>query len=274
MNDLRDLYQEIIIDHGRKPRHFGRLADPTHVHDGYNPLCGDRLTVYFCEEEGVIKETTFEGSGCAISIASASLMMEALKGKTLEQSEILFSQFHDLVTGKSSNVEELGKLAALGGVAEFPTRVKCATLCWHTMFTALRGQIDLRPTREDRIMNDVKIIELTEAAYKHLQSVIKKRGKEVQFRLSVKKTGCSGYMYQSEIVERPQEGDISLKTALGLTVLIDAHCVPLLKGTIVDYVKKDFGQHQLHFNNPNAIGTCGCGESFHLRKDEDVDDKE
>ena len=143
MNDLRDLYQEIIMDHGRKPRHFGQLADPTHVHDGYNPLCGDRLTVYFREEEGVIKEITFKGNGCAISIASASLMMEVIKGKTVEQSETLFSQFHDLVTGKSSNVEELGKLAALAGVVKFPTRVKCATLCWHTMIAALRDEIDL-----------------------------------------------------------------------------------------------------------------------------------
>lgn len=137
MNDLRDLYQELIIDHSRNPRHFGYLADSTHVHDGYNPLCGDRLTVYCREEEGVIKEITFEGSGCAISIASASLMMEALKGKTLEQSKILFSQFHDLVTGNSSNLERFGKLAALAGVAKFPTRVKCATLCWHTMLAAL-----------------------------------------------------------------------------------------------------------------------------------------
>ncbi|MFV9988861.1 MAG: Fe-S cluster assembly sulfur transfer protein SufU [Coxiella endosymbiont of Dermacentor nuttalli] len=143
MNDLRDLYQEIIIDHGRKPRHFGQLANPTHVHDGYNPLCGDRLTIYFREEEGVVKEATFEGSGCAISIASASLMMETLKGKTIKQSEALFSQFHDLMTGKSSNVEELGKLAVLSGVAEFPMRVKCATLCWHTMLSALRVQTNL-----------------------------------------------------------------------------------------------------------------------------------
>ena len=143
MNNLLDLYQEIIIDHGRKPRHFGQLANPTHTHDGYNPLCGDRLTLYFREEEGVVKETTFEGSGCAISIASASLMMEALKGRTIKQSETLFSQFHSLVTGKGFDIGKLGKLAALAGVAKFPTRVKCATLCWHTMLAALRGQTDL-----------------------------------------------------------------------------------------------------------------------------------
>ena len=148
MNNLRDLYQEIIIDHGRKPRHFGQLTNPTHIHDGYNPLCGDQLTIYFREEEGVVKETTFKGSGCAISIASASLMIEALKGKTIEQSETLFSQFHDLVTGKSFDIGKLGKLAALAGVAKFPMRVKCATLCWHTMLAALRGQTDL-PVRTD-----------------------------------------------------------------------------------------------------------------------------
>lgn len=142
MNDLCDLYQEIIIDYGRKPRNFGQLADPTHVHDGYNPLCGDRLIVYFREEEGVIKEATFEGNGCAISIASASLMMEVIKDKTIEQSKTLFSTFRELVTGKSSNIEELGKLVVLSGVAGFPTRVKCATLCWHTMLAALRGKIN------------------------------------------------------------------------------------------------------------------------------------
>lgn len=137
MSDLQDLYHEIIVDHSRKPRHFGRLENPTHVYDGYNPMCGDQLTLYFNEEEGAIKESAFEGSGCAISIASASLMMEALRGKTLEQSEILFSRFHNLVTGKSYNVQELGKLAALAGVSKFPLRVKCATLCWHTMLAAL-----------------------------------------------------------------------------------------------------------------------------------------
>ena len=123
-------------------------------------------------------------------------------------------------------------------------------------------------------MNEVRIVELTDAAYKHLQALIEKRKKRSQFRLSVKKTGCSGYMYQPEIVEMPQEGDISLKTTVGLIILIDARCMPLIKGTLVDYIKKDFGQYQLHFNNPNAVGACGCGESFHLREDEDASDNE
>ncbi|QTS83854.1 Fe-S cluster assembly sulfur transfer protein SufU [Coxiella endosymbiont of Amblyomma nuttalli] len=138
MHDLRDLYQEIIIDHGRNPRNFAPLSAPTHTHEGYNPLCGDRLTVYFHEKDGVIKEACFEGSGCAISMASASLMMEMLKGKSIQEAENLFSQFHGLVTGKNSDTNRLGKLAVLAGVAEFPMRVKCATLCWHTTLAALR----------------------------------------------------------------------------------------------------------------------------------------
>lgn len=113
-------------------------------------------------------------------------------------------------------------------------------------------------------MNE-KVIELTEAAYNHLQALIRRRGKELQFRLSVKKMGCLGYMYQPEIVEKSQKGDVSVTTAKGLVILIDTHCLPLIKGTIVDYVKKDFGQYQLQFNNPNAVASCGCGESFHLK---------
>lgn len=123
-------------------------------------------------------------------------------------------------------------------------------------------------------MNDMKIIELTDAACKHLQSLIEKHGREAQFRLSVRKTGCSGYMYLPEIVGRSQEGDIFFTTEVGLTVLIDSRCVSFIKGTIVDYVKKDFGQYQLYFSNPNAIAACGCGESFHLRENEDADDNE
>lgn len=141
IKELRDLYQEVIIDHSRNPRQFGQLPAPTHIHEGYNPLCGDQLTVYFQEEDGVIKETRFEGSGCAISMASASLMMEILKGKTIEEAEALFSQFHDLVTGRSNDIHQLGKLAVLAGVAEFPMRVKCATLCWHTTLAALHDEV-------------------------------------------------------------------------------------------------------------------------------------
>lgn len=141
MNDLLNLYQEIIIDHSRNPRNFTPLSAPTHTHEGYNPLCGDRLTVYFYEKDSVIQEACFEGSGCAISIASASLMIEMLKGKSVQEAEDLFFQFHNLVTGKNSDINRLGKLAVLAGVAGFPMRVKCATLCWHTTLAALRNKI-------------------------------------------------------------------------------------------------------------------------------------
>lgn len=123
-------------------------------------------------------------------------------------------------------------------------------------------------------MNEVNIIELTDAACKHLQSLTEKHGKEAKFRLSVGKTGCSGYMYLPEIVGSSQEGDVSFTTATGLTVLIDSRYVSCIKGTVVDYVKKKFGRYQLYFRNPNAVSSCGCGESFHLRKNEDIDDNE
>ncbi len=142
MSDLRELYQEVIIDHGRHPRNAGVLPDANHVEEGFNPLCGDRLTLYIMEENNVIKDIKFEGSGCAISMASASLMTEALKGKTLDEVKNIFTDFHDLVTGVNpEGVEEtLGKLAVLGGVAEYPMRVKCATLCWHTALSALQTE--------------------------------------------------------------------------------------------------------------------------------------
>lgn len=144
MSDLRELYQQLIIDHGRNPRHFAKLPDANHTHEGYNPLCGDRLHVYLREENGVIQEAKFEGSGCAISVASASLMMETIRGKTVEQIEALFLDFHELITHHHLVVDEekstrLGKLMALAGVSEFPMRIKCATLCWHTLQAAIKN---------------------------------------------------------------------------------------------------------------------------------------
>ncbi|QHG92530.1 SUF system NifU family Fe-S cluster assembly protein [Coxiella endosymbiont of Amblyomma sculptum] len=139
MSNLCDLYQEIVIDYSRKPRNFGSLANSTHTYSGHNPLCGDQLTVYFREKGGVVKEASFDGKGCAISVASASLMMEALKGKTVEQIQDLFVQFRNLVTGRGANTKELGKLAVLSGVSGFPIRVKCATLCWYTTLAALNS---------------------------------------------------------------------------------------------------------------------------------------
>jgi nitrogen fixation NifU-like protein len=136
MSELRELYQEMIIDHGRHPRNFGVLSDANYKKEGFNPLCGDKIIVYMNEKNGIIQELCFEGCGCAISMASASLMTEVLKGKSLKDVEQLFSAFHQLVTeNKLSDI--LGKLTVLGGVSEFPARVKCAILAWHTLKAAL-----------------------------------------------------------------------------------------------------------------------------------------
>jgi nitrogen fixation protein NifU and related proteins len=143
MNELQALYQEVILDHNKSPRNFRVMEDATNVVDGYNPLCGDHYKIYLKVVDDVVKEISFQGSGCAISKASASLMSTVLKGKTKEQAEVLFDQFHRLVTGESkadANSEELGKLAAFAGVSEFPARVKCAILAWHTVHSALHGK--------------------------------------------------------------------------------------------------------------------------------------
>jgi nitrogen fixation NifU-like protein len=139
---LRDLYQEIIIDHGKKPRNFGQLQEANHCQVGHNPLCGDKLVVYVLEKNNVIEDLQFVGEGCAISVASASLMTEAVKGKTRQEMETLFSGFYHLVTEGKEIEENLGKLAVFSGVAEFPVRVKCATLAWHTLKAALNNQTD------------------------------------------------------------------------------------------------------------------------------------
>ena len=139
MNDLRDLYQEVIIDHSQNPRNFHACEHANHIKEGYNPLCGDKITVYVTEKNGIIKEVCFKGEGCAISMASASLMSEVLKGKTIAEFHELFDDFKQLVTGKNES-KKLGKLAVLAGVAEFPMRVKCATLVWHTLNAALHDE--------------------------------------------------------------------------------------------------------------------------------------
>ncbi len=143
MFDLQDLYQEVIIDHNRSPRNFGKLDDATQVAEGYNPLCGDKLNLYLKTEDDVITDVSFDGSGCAISVASASLMTDSLKGKTIKEAEQLFENFHDLIMEEENPGEEqmqsLGKLAALAGVKQYPARVKCATLCWHTLRSAMQG---------------------------------------------------------------------------------------------------------------------------------------
>ena len=134
---IDDLYQDLIIDHSKKPRNFGALADPSHTAEGHNPICGDRCKLFVKAKAGVIENVTFEGSGCAISTSSASIMTEALKGKSLAEAESLLSEFLDLVTKEKSVRKNLGKLAAFSGVREYPARVKCATLAWHTLRAAL-----------------------------------------------------------------------------------------------------------------------------------------
>ncbi|RZI42590.1 SUF system NifU family Fe-S cluster assembly protein [Herbaspirillum sp. HC18] len=142
MSDVRDLYQEVIFDHYRKPRNYHALADANHVAHGHNRLCGDQLTVYLHVNGDVIEDVSFEGTGCAISTASASLMTEALKGRKLDEAERLFTEFHHMVTHDDAAPEhELGKLEVLSGVREFPARVKCATLAWHTMQAALKDNV-------------------------------------------------------------------------------------------------------------------------------------
>jgi len=141
MSELRDLYQEVILDHNRRPRNFHALANASHRAEGYNPLCGDRLTLYLSVSEGVITEAAFEGAGCAISKASASMMTETLKGKTLAEADALFQRFHRMVTTPPDQpVEDMGKLSSLAGVREFPIRVKCASLAWHTFKAALANE--------------------------------------------------------------------------------------------------------------------------------------
>ena len=141
MSELRELYQQVILDHNKRPRNCRRLEEANHCAKGHNPLCGDRLTVYLNLEDGVVKDISFEGAGCAISTASASMMTESLKGKTEAEAEALFQRFHHLLTeGEEGEVEgpALGKLAVFAGVREFPVRVKCATLAWHTFQAALK----------------------------------------------------------------------------------------------------------------------------------------
>jgi nitrogen fixation NifU-like protein len=142
MSELSELYQQVILDHNKKPRNFRKLEGANHSAEGFNPLCGDHLTVYLSLENDAVKDVTFEGSGCAISKAAASMMTQAVKGKTKQQAELLFGEFHRMVTGESeeAEAEQLGNLRIFSGVREFPVRVKCATLPWHTMHAALNNQ--------------------------------------------------------------------------------------------------------------------------------------
>jgi nitrogen fixation NifU-like protein len=151
MSDLRELYQEVILDHNKRPRNFRMIESPTRVAKGHNPLCGDRLTVYLNIDGDRIADVAFEGSGCAISKASASLMTEAVKGKTVAEAEALFQRFHNLVTSPPDepvSTNGLGKLAVFAGVREYPVRVKCASLAWHTMKNAVEDRSEVAKTEE------------------------------------------------------------------------------------------------------------------------------
>jgi nitrogen fixation NifU-like protein len=142
MPDLRELYQEVILEHSKAPRNYREMETASHTAEGYNPLCGDHFTVYLNLDADSIRDISFQGSGCAISKASASMMTQSVKGKTRAEAETLFDQFRKLVTGQPANGNraELGKLAVFSGVSEFPVRVKCATLAWHALHAAMRGQ--------------------------------------------------------------------------------------------------------------------------------------
>ncbi len=143
MSELSELYQQVILDHNKKPRNFRKLENANHTADGYNPLCGDQLTIYVNLAGDAVQEISFEGSGCAISKAAASMMTQVVKGKSKEQAEELFKEFHSMVTGELDEETEensLGNLKIFAGVRDFPVRVKCATLPWHTMYAALNNE--------------------------------------------------------------------------------------------------------------------------------------
>lgn len=145
--DLRELYQDVIVDHNRSPRNFRKIADATRTQEGFNPLCGDKLMLYLKLDGDRISDVSFEGSGCAISVASASLMSQNVKGKTIREAEQLFSRMRALLTGDGQDLdlEALGNLAALSGVSAYPSRVKCASLCWHALNAALRPTAQAQP---------------------------------------------------------------------------------------------------------------------------------
>jgi nitrogen fixation NifU-like protein len=139
MSDLRDLYQQVILDHNRKPRNFRKIADANRTAEGYNPLCGDRITVEATVEDGIVKDVAFQGAGCAISKAAASMMTANVMGKSEGEVDAIFHRVHAMLTGANGVSAEVGKLAVLAGVREFPSRIKCATLAWHTLQSALHG---------------------------------------------------------------------------------------------------------------------------------------
>lgn len=148
MSDLRELYQQVIMDHNKRPRNFREIEHANHLAHGNNPLCGDKLVVYVRLEGDIIEDVSFKGSGCAISVASASLMTEALKGKNIEQAQAIYEQVHKSMIGEKTDRSLLGKLEVLSGVKDFPARVKCATLSWHTVHAAIDSDHDVSISTE------------------------------------------------------------------------------------------------------------------------------
>ncbi len=151
MSELRDLYQEVILDHSKNPRNFKRMETANRTAVGYNPLCGDKMTLFLTVENGVIVDASFQGSGCAISTASASMMTESVKGKTEEEADKIFQEFQCMVTApldEEPDTDALGKLKVFAGVREFPARVKCASLAWHTLEAAIHGETEDTVTTE------------------------------------------------------------------------------------------------------------------------------
>ncbi len=151
LENLRELYQEVVFDHNRNPRNFRAMKDADRKVEGFNPLCGDRITLYLKLKGDLIADISFEGQGCAISTASASLMTELIKGQTLKEAEAFFQAFHKIVTGKDDELKlkELGKLAVLAGVRQYPSRIKCATLPWHSLEAAIKGSEEMVSTEAD-----------------------------------------------------------------------------------------------------------------------------
>jgi nitrogen fixation NifU-like protein len=146
MGELDELYQEVILDHNRSPRNYRAMTNANRKAQGYNPLCGDQVTVYLHLDGGIIRDVSFQGSGCAISKASASMMTGAMKGKSAGEAKELFENVHKMLTGESNGVNDVGKLAILSGVCKFPARVKCASLAWHTFNSALEGDEEVAST--------------------------------------------------------------------------------------------------------------------------------
>ncbi|HZV12143.1 MAG TPA: SUF system NifU family Fe-S cluster assembly protein [Candidatus Kapabacteria bacterium] len=153
MSELNELYQQVILDHNKSPKNFRKIENATKEIEGYNPLCGDHIMLYLLMDGDVIKDISFTGSGCAISKASTSMMTAAMKGKTIEEAEKLFENFHAMVSGDDNDVDKnaLGSLKVFEGVKEFPARVKCAILAWHTLHAALEGQEEMVSTEGDEI---------------------------------------------------------------------------------------------------------------------------